>query len=322
MTEAGETTVVHAAGAVLWRYRDGSREPELAVVHRPRYDDWSLPKGKVDRGETLAATAVREIREETGISAVLGRRLGSVGYEVLYRGATAHKVVDYFAARATSGTFAPNDEVDEVRWLPAGSVGELLTYRRDNDLVAQFAALPADTRTVLLVRHAKAGDRTKWTDDDDLRPLNVSGRRQAEALRALLPLFGADRVHSAPLVRCRETVRRVAEDLAVDLTPEPLLSEEGYWAEPELGLARLAEIVKTGGVPVVCSQGGVIPDLVRALAQSGGVDLAEPASKKGSVWVLSFNSGAETEHSDSVASAGRNTEIRLLAADYVPDPAA
>lgn len=312
---------IHAGGAVLWRRRDGDGEVELAIIHRPRYDDWSLPKGKVDHAETIQAAAVREIREETGFPAVLGRRLRTVTYPIEYRGTTATKVVHYFAARAgNGGVFEPGDEVDELRWLPVRAVRDLLTYRWDQDVLDRFLALPPNPMVVLLVRHAKAGVRAEWAADDDLRPLTEPGKRQAAALRELLPLFGADRVHSAPLVRCRETVAAVADDLACEtkptaggpMQPEPLLSETSYWRAPERGLARLFEIVRAGGTPVVCSQGGVIPDLVGALAFHGGLDLGEPASKKGSVWVLSFDPVVRTDH-------GRVP--RLIAADYIPNPA-
>src|SRR5438445_12044523 len=108
------THEVRAAGAVLWR-RAG-RVAEVAVVHRPRYDDWSLAKGKLDPGETAAAAAVRELREETGYEAVLGRYLTRTSYQVPARhgSGTVPKIVDYFGAEAVSGSFSPDDEVDEL----------------------------------------------------------------------------------------------------------------------------------------------------------------------------------------------------------------
>lgn len=300
---------IRAAGAVLWR--DAGGGTEIAVIHRPRYDDWSLPKGKLDRGETVAAAAVREIREETGISAVLGRRLGTVHYDVPTKdGGTAPKQVDYFTARpAADHGFTPGAEVDELRWLPVDAAPELLTYHWDHDIVAEFRAQPTAARTLLLVRHAKAGNRSAWSGDDRLRPLTDSGKAQAAALRTLLPLFGPDRVHAVPLVRCEDTVRGVADDLGVPVHPEPQLSEPSYAANPEDSVERLAEIVRAGGTPVVCSQGGVIPDLVGRLALSAKLDLPEPTSSKGSLWVLTFDPSP-------------NHTPYLLAADYTADPSA
>ncbi|GGM40733.1 NUDIX hydrolase [Longimycelium tulufanense] len=326
VTDRANRTKVRAAGAVLWRDAggDGTVVPdgvEVAVVHRPRYDDWTLPKGKLDDGETVAAAAVREVAEETGFRAVLGRRLPTLHYDVSTReGGRARKRVDFFAAHTVDGEFVPSEEVDELRWLPPETAAQRLTYGLERDLLAAFTTLPVRTRTVLLVRHAKAGKRESWSGDDDLRPLTAGGRRQAEGLRRLLPLFGADQVYSAPRVRCVQTVQALADDLGVGIRTEPLLSEEGYWPDPEVGLRRLLEIAATPGTPVVSSQGGVIPDMVARLAQADGVDLSEQPdetgtlpSRKGSLWVLSFRAPSEPARNGVPAP-------QLVAADYVADP--
>jgi 8-oxo-dGTP diphosphatase len=301
-----------AAGAVLWRRPPAAEGPaadvvEVAVVHRPRYDDWSWPKGKPRTAEPLLAAAAREVAEETGHTAVLGPRLGSSRYPV----PGGEKVVHYWAARSAGGRFMPSDEVDELRWLsPVDAVG-LLTYPHDRCLLAGLDLATAVTGTVLLVRHAKAGSREKWTGDDAVRPLTAAGWRQAEALRALLPRFGPQRVHSAPLVRCRQTVEGLAADLGVPVIDEPLLSEEGYLAAPPAGLRRLIELATGPGPAVVGSQGGVIPDLVRRLAAETGLALpAEPPSRKGSFWGLHFGT-------DQPFGADKSA---LLAADYYDDP--
>ncbi|MEU5696575.1 NUDIX hydrolase [Actinosynnema sp. NPDC020468] len=303
---------VRAAGAVVWR------GDAVAVVHRPRYDDWSLPKGKLDAGETLPAAAVREVLEETGFRVELGRFLRQVSYEAFGK----PKTVDYYSARAVSGSFAPNDEVDELRWLPPAVAADLVTRDTDRLVLADFAAAPADLATVLLVRHAKAGKREGWDGDDDLRPLSQAGLRQAEGLRALLPLWSPTRVHSAPRTRCVETVQAVADDLATGVLLEPRLSEEGYWPDRDAGLVRLLEIADGPGVAVVSSQGGVIPDVIATLAglaNSGRPTSALPADipcKKGSTWVLSFLRPAPSwSTSDSPLSWPR-----LLSAHYLPTP--
>ena len=297
--------LTRAAGAVLWR--DLGDGVEVAVVHRPRYDDWSLPKGKLDPGETVPEAAVRELQEETGCRAVLGRHLATVHYEV----AAGPKTVDYFSAAAIPGPFVPNHEVDEVRWLPVEQAEELVSYHGDADVLSTFAALPAGLSTLLLVRHAKAGKRDEWTGDDDLRPLAAAGLRQAEALRRFVPLFGCDRVFSAPRLRCVQTVQGIAEDLHTEIRHEPLVSEESYWQDPVRGTARVLALVAGGGTPVVCSQGGVIPDVVTGLAEQAGIALPAQKggmapSKKGSVWVLSFSLAAS------------NGGPHLVAADYYP----
>lgn len=308
---------VRAAGAVLWR--DGSDGPEVAVVHRPRYDDWSLPKGKLDPGELPAHAAAREVAEETGFSCVLSRFLTQVNYAVPAAGGTAPKVVDYFVARAGGGSFEPNSEVDELRWLPVAQAQELVSYPHDGRVLDAFEQLPTELVTVLLVRHAKAGKRSDWDGDDVLRPLTEAGQQQRDALHSLLPLFGPTRVHSAPRLRCEQTVAPIAADLGVDIEPEPLFSEEGFVTDPAAAVERMLRVAAGNGPALVCSQGGAIPDLVARLADSGalsgrpGLRPGEVASRKGSVWILSFRR-------DSATSNGNGPSLHLAAADYLEDP--
>ncbi len=292
-----------AAGGLLWRPA-GAGAAEVAVVHRPRYDDWSLPKGKPEDGEPLAVTAAREIAEETGHIPVLGRRLQSTRYQAQ----VGPKTVHYWTARVAGGSFEPSEEVDELRWLRVSRAGELLSYQHDRRLLVDFDSATAIDSTVLLVRHAKAGRRQDWHADDDLRPLSEAGRRQAEGLRTLLPLFGAHRVHSAPRTRCHQTVAGLATDLGVDVVEEPLLSEEGYWADPDAALRRVVSIAEPAPrATVVCSQGGAIPDLVAALRDRHGLPEIDPRSRKGSFWVFGFATSP-----DGVR--------RLVAADHHSDP--
>jgi 8-oxo-dGTP diphosphatase len=275
---------VWAAGAVVWR-EDG----DVAVVHRPRYDDWSFPKGKLEPGETIPFAAVREVAEESGLDVHLGPILGDVSYAV----PEGRKVVRYWSARvAKDNGFTPDAEVDELRWIPAGQAAEVLTYGHDLDVLQSFVAHGRPSSTILLVRHAKAGSRSQWEGDDDQRPLSSSGREQAEHLAALLPLFGPERVVSAPPLRCRDTIAPLAAELGLPVGDEPLLGEEGYWERPRAGLARLRQLVAATGVTAVASQGGVIPDVMRALVQSSPhrlpLDPSAVPSRKASTWVLGF----------------------------------
>jgi 8-oxo-dGTP pyrophosphatase MutT (NUDIX family)/phosphohistidine phosphatase SixA len=291
-----------AAGAVVWQ-RSPSGEAEVAVIHRPRYDDWSLPKGKAHAGEALPLTAVREVVEETGQTVTLGPRLGTTSYPV----PAGEKVVHYWLAHARGGDFRPGDEVDELRWLPVPKALELLSHPHDQTLLAGIDSWTAVTATVLLVRHGDAGERDAWQGDDDLRPLTAAGHRQAKVLRALLPLFGARRVYSASPLRCRQSVEGLAADLGVPTVVETPLSEDRYVADPPAGLRRLLEIaVEPGGPAVVCSQGGVIPDLVRKLAESAGLEPLDATSRKGSFWALFFGNGSSASPA-------------LLHADYYVD---
>jgi 8-oxo-dGTP pyrophosphatase MutT (NUDIX family)/phosphohistidine phosphatase SixA len=276
-----------AAGAAVWR-RSPSGAVEIAVVHRPHYDDWSLPKGKPHSGELLPIAAVREVAEETGHTVALGPKLGTTRYRV----PEGEKVVHYWAAHPTSGSFRPGDEVDELRWLPLANAIDLLSHPHDRTLLAGLDGATGITHVVLLVRHAKAGKSGTWQGDDDLRPLSSAGHRQAGILRTLLPLFGARRVHSAPPLRCRQTVESLAADLGVPVIDELLLSEGGYAADSTAALDRLIKIAtESGGPAVVCSQGGVIPDLVRALTGKAGLTLPDIPSAKSSYWGLFFGDG-------------------------------
>lgn len=106
------------------------------MVHRPRYDDWSVPKGKVDLGETWTDAAVREIAEETGLVGELGSELCAIAYAV----SAGPKLVRYWLLRVTGGEFTPNDEVDQMRWLPVGEAARLASYRTDRFVLGSAAA--------------------------------------------------------------------------------------------------------------------------------------------------------------------------------------
>jgi 8-oxo-dGTP diphosphatase len=281
---------VYAAGAVLWR--PGGADPaapslEVAVIHRPRYDDWSLPKGKVDRGETAPVAAVREVFEETGHHAVLGRRLDKVSYPV----EQGVKKVHYWAARDTGGDFTSGSEVDELVWLPVADAKDRLSYPHDRKMLRHFAKQPADTHTVLVVRHGTAGRKSRFSGDDTMRPLDKRGRAQAEALVPQLLAFGASDVYAADRLRCHQTVGPLAEELAVTIHNEPTLTEESYAKNPKRARHRMLNIAEEEGTPVICTQGKVIPDLIAWWCERDGVRPDKSRNHKGSTWVLSLSGG-------------------------------
>jgi 8-oxo-dGTP pyrophosphatase MutT (NUDIX family)/phosphohistidine phosphatase SixA len=284
------TANIHAAGAVLWRKSpEDSGVIEIAVVHRPKYQDWSLPKGKLDPGETPVLAAVREVREETGLHCRLGRYLGHVTYPI--PGHRKLKRVDYWAAEAAGGEFTANSEVDRLSWYPLDRVMEQLSYPMDRQVLRAFTRLPADTDTLLLMRHAKAGRRDRFHGSDDERPLERAGQAQAQALVPNLLAFGASEIFSAPPLRCVQTVQPLAEKLGTDIVLEPLFSESGYAAAPDAARERARELVSDRAVRVLCSQGKVIPDLLNWWAERDGITLPSARNRKGSVWVLSFAAG-------------------------------
>jgi 8-oxo-dGTP pyrophosphatase MutT (NUDIX family)/phosphohistidine phosphatase SixA len=288
--------VVPAAGAVL--YRMDGHSPRCAVVHRPRYDDWSLPKGKVDPGESLPVTAVREIAEETGFASTLEYRIGTTAYPLKEN---SRKEVTYWSALAHGGAFAPNSEVDEIRWLPVDEASALVSYALDRKILARFASAPRADSIALLVRHARAGSRSEWSGDDALRPLDKSGRTQAELLAPMLRAFGARRLYSAPRVRCEQTLAPLADELGVEVTTLPALTDEAYLDDPAAARAGLLGVLAGKGVAAVCSQGTAIPGVVGDLAASAGIDVEDPSSKKAGTWVLGFD-GTSLAYADYYAS--------------------
>ncbi|MEH3143448.1 MAG: NUDIX hydrolase [Mycobacterium kyogaense] len=295
-----KTEPILAAGAVLWRPHESTGHPEIAVIHRPRYDDWSLPKGKLERGEIEPVAAVREIEEETGFRAHLGRRLMTVGYPVK----DTTKKVRYWAARTVTGEFAPNDEVDELKWLPLEQAMSQVDYALDRKVLRRFGKSPVDTTTVLVVRHATAGSKRRYSGDDRKRPLDKNGRAQAEALVDLLMAFGAGQLFAADRVRCHQTLGPLAEELGVPVVSETALTAEAYAEKPKRGRQRVLEIAETASHPVICTQGEVIPDLIAWWCERDGVRPDKSRNRKGSTWVLTL--------------AGE----RLVSADHLSSPLA
>jgi 8-oxo-dGTP diphosphatase len=289
------STAIFAAGAVLWRSNGDSAAPEVAIIHRPRYDDWSLPKGKVDAGETEPVTAVREVHEETGYTSHLGRRLTAVSYPV----ELGVKKVRYWAAREVDGGFVPNAEVDELKWLPVAEAMKQLGYPHDRKVLRRFAKQPADTKTLLIVRHGTAGSKSRYKGDDRKRPLDKHGRAQAESLVGQLLAFGANMIYAADRLRCHQTLEPLAEELGTGITNEPLLTEEAYAENRKAARHRILEIAEADGTPVICTQGKVIPDLIAWWCERDGVRPDKSRNRKGSTWVMSLADG------------------RLVAADHI-----
>lgn len=274
---------IAAAGGVVWRAGHTAQQPNVAVVHRPRYDDWSLPKGKLDEGESELMCAVREIHEEIGAHVAVQRRLDRVRY--LAEG--VDKTVAYWEMRYVGGDFSANDEVDELRWLTVADAEALLSWETDRAVLATFAARPVPDSVVLLVRHAKAGKRGQWRGDDDLRPLDSAGVRQAEALVPVLKAFAPVRVLTAEPLRCRQTVEPLAAALGVTIETVPEFSDESFVYAPIATETALFGLAKPGHVTAVCSQGTTIPTLVAKLAPR----MARAETRKGEWWALSFIDG-------------------------------
>ena len=279
------TGLIRAGGAVVWRGDPG--DPEVAVVHRPKYDDWSFPKGKLKPGEHVIAGALREVAEETGLSVVLGRHLPPVHY---MKGSRL-KRADYWAARVVEEVAQePSDEVDRLEWMPVEKARARLTYEWDAGLLRALMAAPLETTPFVLVRHGFAGSRTDWDGDDDLRPLDEEGESQARTIAGILKGYRPTSLVSSPSRRCVQTLLPYAAGEAMRIGTERLLTETEYDAASSLAL--VLSLLDQGGTTVACSHGKVLPDLIAGLCEARFAGHAEDTHlRKGAVAVLHHAGG-------------------------------
>lgn len=267
--QAGRAPVIAAAGTIPWRR--GADGLEVALVHRPRYDDWSWPKGKLDPGEDWTTAASRETWEETGLRARLGRPLPAAEYVVLDRlGAPQSKVVRYWAA-TTTGAGRLLNEIDEVAWLSPTAAHSRLDYSRDQDqLLAVVRAdqqRTLDTWPLAIVRHAKATPRSDWHGSDDrLRPLLSVGRQRATQLVPILSAYGIERFVTSSSTRCAETLEPAARAARRSLRMRDDLSEECFEERPHAAMDRLDRVLRKRRPATICSHGPLLPPLLEALA--------------------------------------------------------
>ena len=257
---------IAAAGAVVTR-KSGSGI-EVLLVHRPKYDDWAFPKGKLDPGEHATAAAVREVEEETGVRVVLGPPLARQQY-VVRNGEDRDKVVHYWVGRLAKGedgdlsSYDHNAEIDALEWVPLKRAGLKLTYERDRETLAEATALPRRTSPLVVLRHGGAFPRKEWRHDDRDRPLADEGRAQAQALVPLLAAFGVRRVVSSSSTRCWTTVEPYADAARVDLEMTDALSEED--AAPAAVGYRVGLLAAAGAPAVLCTHRPVLPMVFEAL---------------------------------------------------------
>jgi 8-oxo-dGTP pyrophosphatase MutT (NUDIX family)/phosphohistidine phosphatase SixA len=272
-----------AAGAVLWR--PANRGTHVALVHRPKYDDWSFAKGKVEPGEHVLLTARREVAEETGMWVQLGRRLRPVRYV----NGDVPKRVDYWVATPESSAgFTATSEVDKVAWIAASRAVARLSYERDVQTLAEFRAGPRRTVPLILVRHASAGSKSDWGKDDMSRPLDAHGQKDAESLAGLLRCFGVCRVISSPAQRCIATVAPYAASAGVQVETEPAFAAAGKGAPDNPAASKAAAQLAAEDQPtIICAHRENLPSLLDAACAELGTD--SPAGRpvrKGEFLVL------------------------------------
>jgi len=245
---------------------DPRRGTEVVIIHRKRYDDWTLPKGKVEAGEPVPVCAVREVLEETGVTIRLGVPLDSISYEA---GNAGLKKVDYWGGIVLDSVRrAPDAEVDVVSWLPVRAALSRLTYSHDHFLVQQYLDQPPTTPLIIL-RHAKAMDRKDWSRKDSARPINSRGRRQSKLLIPLLEAYGVSKIVSSTSTRCIATVLPYAHQHELAIETYGLLTEEEGEDDPK-SVGKLirkvrAATLESGEPTAVCVHRPVLPHILDAL---------------------------------------------------------
>ena len=295
--ERASAPQVFAAGTVL--LRGAGKQQEVLLVHRPDRGDWSLPKGKVDAGERLAAAAVRETFEETGIAVTLGVPLPAAHYTVQSpdSGMVAEKTVHYWRGVISDPAIAagdvevdshwqPDDEIGELRWVRLKKASAWLTYPHDREVIAAAETAPTSTSPFVVVRHAKAERRADYRarvgDDepDALRPLDSLGTLQARALAAVFAAYGVRTVSTSAATRCQDTVQPYAQALGAEVVSLPSITEEAFAEHPKRGAEDVLRLLRHPEPGVVCIHRPTKKRLMREIGRETGqfVNLAlQPA---------------------------------------------
>ena len=287
--------IVRSAGALVWRLRPeanpipGTMIPaqrqdiQVLIVHRPRYDDWSWPKGKREPGEAIPATAVREVEEETGVPIRLGAPLTVQRYRL---GARVTKEVHYWVGfpdvsketlRARPlAPLASTKEIDKCQWVGARKAMRLLTRRGDRRLLEELLTRLAErtlyTRTLAVLRHAKATKRSHWEGTEMTRPLSRRGSSQVLRLLPALSALGINQIITSPWRRCVATVAPYATLSGTPLKTEASFTEDAYREDSSKmrsvvrGLLTESKLDAPASPLAICVHRPTIPGIIGELA--------------------------------------------------------
>ncbi|HKJ12980.1 MAG TPA: NUDIX hydrolase [Ornithinimicrobium sp.] len=306
----GTPAVVRASGVLPWRRKKG--RIQVALVHRPRYDDWSWPKGKLERGEDWAAAAARETFEETGMRVRLGPRLPSQSYRLGRDEGGSAKRVEYWAGRQIGGSGKLRHEVDKVVWLTPAKAERRLTYARDRDqlraLVAHAETGDLDTWALLVVRHAKATARKSWKKPDMIRPLTTVGKRRAQRLVPILSAYAPEHILTSPSTRCHDTMAPFAQQAVVPLSTKRGFSEEGFEDRPYKVAKHLTNVFHAGRSVAICTHGPVLEAVLDQLSAHSGSRGVQAVFRR--IGAASMDKGEIL----ACAVAGRGHEARIVTA--------
>ena len=282
-----EAQVIQAAGAVLWRY--SNKNIEIALVHRPRYDDWSLPKGKLEEKESHIACAYREVIEETGYTPIFGPEIGQAFYKV----DEGKKVVRYWSARATDAPPSAIDknEIDEVLWLEIKDARKKLTLDDDRAIVDFFVEVGVDTTPLVLLRHAKALKRDDWDGDDSDRPLDNLGQLQAKRLLPQFFPYNISEVHSSDAYRCMQTVEDLTRALDLNLFIALDLSEHAFSKDKEAALDYVSSLMVDHKNVLICSHNPILPKVLKKLVGKKYFKELDSKLEPAQAWVIHHRDG-------------------------------
>ena len=273
---------ISAAGAVVWR-KHKDNFTEVAIIHRPKYDDWSFPKGKIEVGESLIACAHREVLEETNLQTEFGPHLGQVEYFT----PDGLKKVTYWSAKVIAEKpFRANTEVDQLKWIPITKVIEVLTNETDKEIFDKFVKVKFNSKPFILLRHAKAITREEWQGEDDDRPLSSSGQNQAMRLLSTYQVFNIDQIHSSDAVRCYDTVKSMAKGLDIKLEVSSKLSESTYKKDKEKAFDYVRELIKEDKSILICSHNPILPKMLNKLTKKSEIEADEDKLSPADGWVI------------------------------------
>ena len=281
------TRVIQAAGGLVLR-RSAKGKLKVLLAHRPQYDDWGLPKGKAEKGESPEETAVREVLEETGYHCRVVAPIGTTRYRV----SNGVKEVAWFAMRPLpdSPGFKKNSEVDSIRWHSRKQAIASCDYENDRLLIKDIGPKKLDqTGTLFLLRHVTAGDRSKWEGIDAIRPLTKKGRRQAAALAESLAGRGIEKIYTSPYTRCVQSVEPLARAIGAKVVEHDALAEG-----PDIDGAYALVDELVGHNAVLCSHGDVIPAVINRMMWAGLNLESRFYCSKGSIWEVDLEGGRFT----------------------------
>ena len=280
--------VIQAAGAVLWR-RLSEDLLQVALIHRPRYEDWSFPKGKVEAGEAEISCAHREVLEETGFDAVFGPELCKVQYEV----GEDLKTVRYWSAQAIGEPSAVHDteEVDQLIWVTVSDAYTKLSRKGDQEVLKNFEKFGADTTPLILLRHGKAIAREEWEGDDGDRPLAQLGQQQAKRMHAIYLPLAVSEIHSSDAVRCYETVSPMARTMSLNLVYWSELSEYAFEKDKKAAINVVNDIIESEARAIVCGHNPVIPGIVAKFIGKKNFKELDHGLLPGEAWILHHRDG-------------------------------